>query len=72
VVNVNQAAESLRVAQAARIAKRFHEVYEALAPSHGYETREASAKPWADVPAQNKRLMVATVRRLLDEGTIDA
>lgn len=52
------------------IAKAFHEAYEALAPSHGYETREASAKPWEDVPEQNKNLMMATVGKLLADGTI--
>jgi hypothetical protein len=52
------------------IARRFHDLYEELAPTVGYETRDASRKPWADVPAQNKELMVAVVQRLLDEGTI--
>ncbi|MFD5107113.1 hypothetical protein [Streptomyces cinereoruber] len=56
--------------RAERIAQRFHEAYEELAPSHGYETREASRKPWADVPEQNKGLMVAVVGRLLEQGVI--
>ncbi len=56
---------------AERIAQRFHEAYERLAPRYGYETREASAKPWAEVPAQNKALMVATCRALLDGGFIE-
>ena len=42
-----------------QIAQAFHEAYERLAPSFGYETREASAKPWADVPANNRALMTA-------------
>lgn len=52
------------------VAKLFHEAYERLAPSHGYKTREASAKPWSDLPEQNRALMTATcreVRRALDE-----
>lgn len=53
-----------------RIASRFHEAYERLAPLHGYETREASAVPWADVPEQNKSLMVAVVESLLENGVI--
>lgn len=57
-------------ASAEEIAQRFHEAYERLAPEHGYETREASAKPWADVPEQNRGLMVATVQALLDSGAI--
>ena len=52
------------------IAQDFHETYERLAPYHGYETREASAKSWADVPEQNKALMVAVVRSLLEDGMI--
>lgn len=43
------------------IARAFHENYERLAPEYDYKTREASAVPWADVPEQNRQLMVATV-----------
>jgi hypothetical protein len=46
------------------IARAFHETYERLAPEFGYETREASAKPWSDVPQQNKDLMIAVVQDL--------
>ncbi len=55
---------------AEQIAQAFHEAYERLAPDFGYETREASAKPWAEVPEQNKSLMVAVVQALLDSGVI--
>ena len=41
------------------IARQFHEAYERLAPSFGYETREASAVPWVEVPEENRRLMIA-------------
>lgn len=58
--------------QAETIAKRFHDVYVFLAPQHGYETREASAKPWSEVPEQNRSLMISTVFQLLTEGTIKA
>ena len=47
------------------IARRFHDAYERLAPHYGYETRAESAVPWDDVPAQNRALMVATVRAAL-------
>ena len=57
---------------AEQIAQAFHEAYERLAPAHGYETREASAKPWADVPEQNKGLMIAVVAELIDQGVIRA
>ncbi len=49
------------------LARLFHELYEELAPSHGYETRRASAKPWADVPAQNKALMTDVCAHILAE-----
>lgn len=54
------------------VAQQFHEAYERLAPAHGYQTRDASAKPWSDVPEQNRGLMVATVQDLIDSGTIRA
>lgn len=56
--------------QAEQIARRFHETYEDLAPIYDYETREASRKPWTEVPQNNKNLMVAVVARLLSEGVI--
>lgn len=52
--------------EAEKLAKFFHDTYEELAPSHGYETREASRKPWDDVPEQNKGLMVEVAQKVLD------
>jgi hypothetical protein len=52
------------------IAEAFHEAYERLAPSFGYRTRESSAKPWAEVPEQNRRLMEAVVADLIERGVI--
>jgi hypothetical protein len=49
------------------LARLFHETYERLAPEHGYETREASAKPWRQVPANNRALMVAVCQHILAE-----
>lgn len=48
-----------------QLAQRFHEHYERLAPDFGYKTREASAVPWAEVPEQNKSLMVAVAGAIL-------
>ena len=48
------------------VARLFHHHYEQLAPSHGYETRKASAKPWAEVPEQNQKLMIATCAAALE------
>lgn len=42
-----------------QLARLFHETYERLAPTFGYETRKGSAVPWDQVPARNKRLMIA-------------
>jgi hypothetical protein len=58
--------------QIERITRAFHEAYESLAPEYGYRTREASAKPWADVPENNKALMRATVGTLIHDGVIIA
>jgi hypothetical protein len=48
-----------------QLAELFHDTYERLAPSFGYETREASAVPWAEVPAQNRALMIAVCAEVL-------
>lgn len=45
--------------EAEQLAQDFHETYERLAPRFGYETRRESAKPWAEVPEQNRGLMTA-------------
>ncbi len=52
------------------IARAFHDAYETLAPDFGYKTREASAKPWEEVPENNRKLMIATVSHLLETGII--
>lgn len=46
-------------------AQRFHATYERLATSYAYKTREASAKPWAEVPVNNRDLMIAVVREVV-------
>ena len=55
---------------AEEIAAAFHESYERQAPDFGYRTRESSAKPWQEVPDQNKRLMVAVVNDLMRRNVI--
>lgn len=47
------------------LAQAFHAAYERLAPDFGYKTREASAKPWADVPDGNRALMTAVAGEIL-------
>lgn len=48
------------------LAQLFHETYERLAPAFGYRTRRGSSVPWADVPAKNRALMIATCSTILD------
>lgn len=50
------------------IAKRFHHIYEGMAPAHGWESQ--CPVPWEAVPIENQRLMLAVVDMLLVEGTI--
>jgi hypothetical protein len=53
------------------VAQQFHAQYERLAPEHGYETRQDSARPWDEVPDNNRALMIATARALLDQRIIE-
>ncbi len=48
------------------MAKRFHELYEELAPSFGYETRQETRAFDPDSP--NGRLMTEVVGRLIDRA----
>jgi trehalose-6-phosphatase len=50
-----------------KLAKRFHELYEQLAPNHGYETRKESNKPWKEVPENNKALMIDVCKHIIEE-----
>ena len=49
-----------------QLAFKFHETYERLAPSFGYETKAESAVRWPDVPENNRGLMIATAREVLE------
>lgn len=53
------------------VAREFHDAYECLAPAFGYETREASRKPWAEVPENNRMLMAAVVEELVRREVIE-
>jgi hypothetical protein len=50
---------------AEQLARAFHEAYEELAPQYDYDTREDSRQPWAEVPEQNRKLMVATAEAVI-------
>ena len=47
------------------LARTFHNAYERLAPSFGYQTRDDSRQPWEEVPEQNRKLMVATAEAVI-------
>ena len=48
-----------------RYCEIMHDAYEKAAVGAGWETQQASRKPWADVPEANKETMRAAVRALL-------
>lgn len=52
------------------IAQAFHEAYERLAPDFDYATRTRTRVPWSKVPEDNRELMVATAKDLLERGVI--
>jgi hypothetical protein len=62
---MNETDRPHRALEAERMAELFHEAYERLAPAFGYRTREESAKPWAEVPKQNRDLMIAVCEEVL-------
>jgi N-glycosidase YbiA len=59
--------EVFKMSPAEQLAKRFHDIYEELAPKFDYETRRDSAVDWKDVPSNNKNLMIAVCQKLLEE-----
>jgi hypothetical protein len=48
-------------------ARKFHELYEKLAPKFGYLTRQETAVPWESVPEANKQLMIAVSTEVIRE-----
>ena len=54
------------------IARRFHELYEELAPLYGWETQPKSRVEWADLPSEQRGLMLETVRRVMKEFALSA
>lgn len=60
---INDCTECFKAAE--DLAEKFHTLYEKFAPEYGYKTREASAVPWADVPENNKQLMIRVCSEIL-------
>ncbi len=54
-----------RVLAAMELARRFHEIYARLAPAFGEDAHTERAAPWAAVPEQQKRLMIAVCYAVL-------
>lgn len=48
------------------VAKLFHDTYETLAPTFGYETRPETKVSWDELPEDNKQLMINTVEIVLN------
>lgn len=59
--------EAAKSQTAEDLARRFHTLYEAFAPRFNYETRKESARPWSQVPEQNKNLMTAVCVEILND-----
>lgn len=57
---------SPQVDMAEALARYFHETYESLAPEHGWETQPRSRKQWDEVPVENRSLMVAVAKEVLE------
>lgn len=56
--------------QIENIAREFHDAYERLAPSKGWETQERSRTSFEDLPPENRELMIAVVAELIANGII--
>lgn len=55
--------------EAIKLAKLFHDTYERLAPSYGYETREETRQ--FDENSKNGQLMIATCNEILKKYNLD-
>lgn len=58
------------MSEAEKLARRFHEAYERLAPSFGYETRPETRA--FDPQSENGQLMVAVCSELLAQSLLKA
>lgn len=53
------------------LAARFHEIYEGLAPEHGWRSDgRPTAVPWRELPPENRSLMVASMEQLIQEFSL--
>lgn len=68
--NVSYLTSYLTTADFKALARRFHEVYEVLAPGFGWSTQEASRVTWDELPTNQRDLMVATIRKIFEKEVI--
>lgn len=54
------------------IARQFHEAYEGMASVYEWTTQPASRVQWAELPENQRELMIAVVALLLDRQVIEA
>lgn len=47
------------------VARQFHDTYERLAPDYAWETQVRSRVEWADLPNENRGLMLAVVEEVV-------
>ena len=52
---------------AEQVAQWFHENYEAMAPSFGWKTQDASRTSWDSLPLANRDLMIETVKAVFEK-----
>lgn len=55
--------------RAERVARLFHDTAQRLAPSFGYDTHPESAVPWHEAPENNRLLLIAVAREVLEALT---
>lgn len=58
------------VPEAEKIARAFHDEYEAFAQMYGWETQQATRVSFDELPAENQQTMISTVRALLNRRVI--
>ena len=49
------------------LARRFHELYERIAPQFGYRTRKGTRVPWSELPDDNRELMLLVSGKIIEE-----
>lgn len=56
--------------KAEALAAAFHRLYEGIAPCFGYETRQETAVPFDQIPANNRALMITVCKILIDNDVV--